>query len=60
MKIGNKEISDNGTFIIAEIGNNHNGNFDLAIKMIDQAIDIGVDCVKFQMRNLGEVYREKV
>ena len=59
MKIGNKEISDNGTFIIAEIGNNHNGNFDLAIKMIDQAIDIGVDCVKFQMRNLGEVYREK-
>jgi sialic acid synthase SpsE/endonuclease IV len=59
MKIGNKEISDNGTFIIAEIGNNHNGNFDLAIKMIDQAIDIGVDCVKFQMRNLSEVYREK-
>ena len=59
MKIGNKEISDNGTFIIAEIGNNHNGNFDLAIKMIDQAIEIGVDCVKFQMRNLSEVYRKK-
>lgn len=59
MKIGNKEITENGTFIIAEIGNNHNGSFDLAIKMIDQAIDIGVDCVKFQMRNLGEVYRER-
>ena len=59
MKIGKTEISENGTFIIAEIGNNHNGNFDLAVKMIDQAIDIGVDCVKFQMRNLDEVYRKK-
>ena len=37
MKIENKEISDNGTYYY-EIGNNHNGNFDLAIKMIDQAI----------------------
>ena len=27
--------------------------------MIDQSIEIGVDCVKFQMRNLKEVYRNK-
>ena len=59
MKIGEKEITKNNTFIIAEIGNNHNGDFDIAIKMIDQAIEIGVDCVKFQMRNLSEVYRKK-
>ena len=45
-------------FIIAEIGNNHNGSYDRAIEMIDHCIDLGVDCVKFQMRNLEEVYRE--
>ena len=60
IEIGNKTIG-NGypTFIIAEIGNNHNGSFELAIKMIDLACDMGVDCVKFQMRNLEEVYRMK-
>lgn len=35
-------------FIIAEIGVNHNGNLQLAKKMIDQATEIGVDAVKFQ------------
>jgi N-acetylneuraminate synthase len=45
-------------FIIAEIGNNHNGSFDRAIQMIDECIELKVDCVKFQMRNLEEVYRQ--
>ena len=27
--------------------------------MIDKAIEIGADCVKFQMRNINEVYRSK-
>ena len=36
------------TFIIAEIGNNHNGSIELAKKMIDQAVQIGADCAKFQ------------
>ena len=35
-------------FIIAEIGNNHEGNFDLAKKMIRLAFDSGADAVKFQ------------
>ena len=47
------------TFVIAEIGNNHNGSFDKAIEMVCLAKKMGADCVKFQMRNLNEVYREK-
>ncbi len=39
---------NNKTFIIAEIGVNHNGNIDLAMKLIDKAKSIGVDAVKFQ------------
>ncbi|EGQ27045.1 N-acetylneuraminic acid synthetase [Sporosarcina newyorkensis 2681] len=35
-------------FIIAEIGVNHNGDLQLAKKMIDQAAEVGVDAVKFQ------------
>lgn len=36
------------TFIIAEIGVNHNGNIDNAIRLIDQAVLAGADAVKFQ------------
>jgi N-acetylneuraminate synthase len=46
------------TFIIAEIGNNHNGDADLAHRLIDHAIDAGADCVKFQIRNHEALYRE--
>lgn len=45
--------------VIAEIGNNHNGSFERAVEMIDLAIQTGANCVKFQMRNLSEVYRKK-
>ena len=38
----------NKTFIIAEIGNNHEGDFDLAKKMISLAAESGADAVKFQ------------
>jgi N-acetylneuraminate synthase/N,N'-diacetyllegionaminate synthase len=42
-------IFDNkNCFIIAEAGVNHNGNIELAKKLIDVAIDAGVDAVKFQ------------
>ena len=57
--IDNFLIGSQRTFIISEIGNNHNGSFDRAIKMIDDSIEIGVDCVKFQMRHLEEVYRKR-
>ena len=36
------------TFIVAEIGNNHEGDFEVAIKMIEAAAYAGVDAVKFQ------------
>ena len=36
------------TFIIAEAGDNHNGNIDLAFRLIDKAVEAGADCVKFQ------------
>ncbi len=36
------------TFIVAEIGNNHEGNFSIAKKLIFQAAKAGVDAVKFQ------------
>jgi sialic acid synthase SpsE len=35
-------------FIIAEIGNNHEGNFNVAKKLIKAAANSGVDAVKFQ------------
>ena len=35
-------------FIIAEAGVNHNGNIDIAKKLIDVAVDAGTDAVKFQ------------
>ena len=36
-------------FIIAEIGNNHEGSFSTAKKLITEAANAGVDAVKFQM-----------
>ena len=38
----------NRTFIVAEVGNNHEGNFDLARKLILKAKQCGADAVKFQ------------
>ena len=38
----------NKTFIIAEAGVNHNGDIDIARKLIDVAVDAGADAVKFQ------------
>ena len=45
-------------FVIAEIGNNHNGSFERAIALIDAALAAGADCAKFQMRELDVLYRE--
>ena len=37
------------TYIIAEVGPNHNGSIDIAIKYIEALSKIGVDAVKFQL-----------
>jgi N-acetylneuraminate synthase len=41
---------DEPTFIVAEIGINHNGDIDIAKQLIDAALNAGVDAVKFQKR----------
>jgi N-acetylneuraminate synthase len=56
-RIGDFLVGGDKTFIIAEIGNNHNGSVDLAKQLIDAAIDAGADCVKFQIRNRAALYR---
>ena len=51
MKIGNNTVGDgHPTYVIAEIGINHNGDVDIARQMIDAAVHAGVDAVKFQKR----------
>ena len=44
------------TFIIAEIGINHNGDIDLAKQLITEAHSAGCDAVKFQKRTIEKVY----
>lgn len=56
IKIGSKIISnDSPTFIIAEVGANHNGDLELAKKSIDAAFLCGVDAVKFQTYTTEEL-----
>ena len=47
-------------FLIAEIGINHNGDINLAKKMIASAIKCGADAVKFQKRDINLVYSKEV
>ena len=48
------------TFIVAEIGINHNGSLDIAKKLIDLAVSAGCNAVKFQKRTVKTVYSKKV
>jgi len=47
-------------FIIAEIGINHNGDLDLAKKLIASAKKCGADAVKFQKRDINLVYSKEL
>ena len=52
-KIGNQWVGDgHPTFVIAEIGNNHNGDINIAKKLIDQAHACKADAVKFQLKDI--------
>jgi len=49
IKIGDRLIGEGEpTFIVAEIGVNHNGSVKMAKKLIDSAKEVGADAVKFQ------------
>jgi len=55
--IGNRKIGDgHPCFIVAEIGINHNGDVNIAKKLIDVAAFAGCDAVKFQKRTVDVVY----
>src|SRR5689334_1539765 len=57
VKIGDRLVGPgHPTFIVAEIGINHNGDIALAKKLIDAAAAAGCDAVKFQKRSIDVVY----
>ena len=47
-------------FITAEIGINHNGDIEIAKKLIDVAKKCGCDAVKFQKRTIEKVYSKEI
>lgn len=51
---------DQPCYIIAEIGINHNGDILLAKKLIDIAVEAGVNAVKFQKRHLENIYQKEI
>lgn len=56
VKIGRRYVGEGEpVFLIAEVGINHNGDVELAKKLIDAAADAGADAVKFQKRTTGEI-----
>src|SRR3989304_931334 len=53
IKIGRRVVGDGErVFIIAEAGINHNGSLEIAKKLVDAAVDAGVDAIKFQKRDV--------
>jgi len=46
-------------FIIAEIGINHNGDMEICKQLIDLASEAGCDAVKFQKRDINQVYTQE-
>jgi len=59
LKIQNKIIgSEHPVFIIAEAGVNHNGDIDLAKRLVREAKECGADCVKFQTFKAERVVTE--
>ena len=58
--IGNKLLGgEQPCYIIAEIGINHNGDLDLAKRLISVAVAAGCDAVKFQKRSVDVVYTKE-
>ena len=61
IEINGKKIGfEQPTYIIAEIGINHNGSIEIAKKLIDVAVEAKVDAVKFQKRDINSLYKKDV
>jgi sialic acid synthase SpsE len=61
MKVGKHEIINfTDPYIIAEIGSNHNGQLELAYKLIDYAKEAGCHCVKFQSWTKDTIFSQQV
>lgn len=59
LMVGRHRISDDEpTLVIAEIGNNHQGDVGFAKHLADLAVDAGADVVKFQLRDMDALYRQ--
>lgn len=57
IQLSKKTIGDeHPCFIIAEAGLNHNGDPNLAHRLIDSAADCGADAIKFQTYKTGELF----
>jgi N-acetylneuraminate synthase len=57
VRIADKLVGENHPcLIVAEIGINHNGDIDLAKRLISVAVAAGCDAVKFQKRTIAVVY----
>ena len=48
------------TYIISEIGVNHNGDLSTALKLIEDSKKAGADAVKFQKRDLDKIYSKSI
>lgn len=58
--IGAREVGDGRPcFLVAEIGSNHDQDFDKALRLIDAAADAGVDAVKFQTFRASQHYSRR-
>lgn len=56
---GEEMMNGKHVFIVAEIGINHNGDMDIAKKLIDWAVLADCDAVKFQKRTVDRVYTKE-
>src|SRR5947207_905430 len=57
VRISGKVVGDSSPcYVIAEIGINHNGDIDLAKRLVSVAVAAGCDAVKFQKRTVDVVY----